>query len=172
MKKSKLIDELRSLGTGPTDTDLLRWSESVESLAGLEIAASRGLVVVLQLDDRGGCAEYNVTVSDGPGPPAFNQRSVNLPETLRAAVNSCDESRKSLERWTKVVELLAALDSISREGYSVLLKIDGERENGDIYTVVISGEEVESSFHQDSANLPSILADAIAFYVNQRKLSS
>ena len=67
--------------------------------------------------------------------------------------------------WHDSAELLAVADAIGREGSSVVVKIDGARKDGSIYTVVVSGGRLgEDFFRKDGADLATVLQDAISFY--------
>jgi hypothetical protein len=89
-----------------------------------------------------------------------------MDETL---INELRTSGRISERqetlWRDVAPLMAAFDAIGREGVSALVKIDGERPNGAVYTVVITGPRLgEKFFRQDGRDLPILLRAAIEFY--------
>ncbi len=67
--------------------------------------------------------------------------------------------------WNEAAKLLSALDSIGREGANVVVKIDGGRDDGRVYTLVISGGELgKEFFRQDSAKLNALLREGVVFY--------
>ncbi len=74
--------------------------------------------------------------------------------------------------WGNAVRLLAAFDAIGRDGAVTLLKIDGVRENGLVYTALVSGGRLQkdAAFHKDGADLQGLLREALAFYVSNTKL--
>lgn len=75
--------------------------------------------------------------------------------------------RVAAESWGGATSLLAALDAVGRDGGSALVKIDGQRCDGQVYTVLISGGRLgEDSFRRDGADLAALLRDALTFYVN------
>lgn len=43
--------------------------------------------------------------------------------------------------WRESIDLLAALDAIGRSGSSAVVKVDGGRDDSDIYTVVLSAAD-------------------------------
>ncbi len=69
--------------------------------------------------------------------------------------------------WGNAVRLLAAFDAIGRDGAVVVLKVDGVRENGLVYTVVVTGGRLhrDAGFHKDGADLQALLREAVGFYV-------
>lgn len=70
-----------------------------------------------------------------------------------------------MQLWEEASCLLAAIDAIGREGVSAVIKVDGKRDNGLIYTIVLSGGSLgESYFHRDSDDLLVALQEAVAFY--------
>ncbi len=73
--------------------------------------------------------------------------------------------------WGNAVRLLAAFDAIGRDGAVALLKVDGVRENGLVYTVLVSGGRLpkNSSFRKDGADLQGLLREAVTFYVSNTK---
>lgn len=73
--------------------------------------------------------------------------------------------------WGNAVRLLAAFDAIGRDGAVVLLKVDGQRENGLVYTVFVSGGRLpkDSGFRKDGADLQELLREAVQFYVSNTK---
>ena len=67
--------------------------------------------------------------------------------------------------WRDVAGLMAVFDAIGREGVSAMVKIDGGRPDGAVYTVVVSGARFgEAFFRQDGSDLAALLRAAIAFY--------
>lgn len=88
---------------------------------------------------------------------------------LLAAVSRLGlDAEGGVSSWGNAVRLLAAFDAIGRDGAVALLKVDGVRENGLIYTVVLSGGRLSrgAGFHKDSADLQALLREAVAFYVS------
>jgi hypothetical protein len=71
-------------------------------------------------------------------------------------------------RWLESASLLAAFDALGRSGFVVLIKVDGERTNGQLYTVAILGRSpAEDSFRKDGAELQPLLRDALHFVVER-----
>lgn len=68
--------------------------------------------------------------------------------------------------WREVAGLMAVFDAIGRQdGVNAMLKIDGGRVDGAVYTVVVSGTFFgERFFRQDGSDLAGVLRGAIAFY--------
>jgi hypothetical protein len=86
-----------------------------------------------------------------------------LAQNLRASGRLPDEL---VTQWLESSELLAGLDFVGREGGSVVVKIDGGRTNGLVYTVVVSGGRLgQKYFHKDSAVLADVLREALEFYL-------
>lgn len=74
-------------------------------------------------------------------------------------------SGKHLELWKEVAGLMAVLDAIGRDGASAVVKIDGARLDGAVYSVVVSGEHLgEKYFRKDGDDLSTVLREAIDFY--------
>ncbi|MFT3719389.1 hypothetical protein [Pseudorhodoferax sp.] len=72
---------------------------------------------------------------------------------------------RQLTLWRDVAGLMAVFDAIGRDGVSAMVKIDGGRLDGVIYTVVVSGPRLgEAFFRQDGSDLAVLLRAAIAFY--------
>ncbi|MBB2488166.1 hypothetical protein H5407_23305 [Mitsuaria sp. WAJ17] len=72
------------------------------------------------------------------------------------------------EEWVRCADSLARLDCISRDGASVVVKMDGERD-ADMYTVVVSGGALgEDFFRRNGANVSELLEAAISFYVGMK----
>lgn len=70
--------------------------------------------------------------------------------------------------WRESAGLLAVLDAIGRDGVNAMVKIDGAREDGSVYTVVITGSKLgDEYFRKDSHDLLALLRDAIDFYINR-----
>ena len=70
--------------------------------------------------------------------------------------------------WSDVAGLLAAMEQIGREGATAVVKIDGGRPDGSLYSVVISGGRLgEDFFRKDSGDLPALLQEAIEFYMTR-----
>jgi hypothetical protein len=85
-----------------------------------------------------------------------------LVESLRSRGHVSGEQ---LAAWRDVSGLLAALDAIGRDGANAVLKIDGGRPDGSVYTVVISGGRLgEAFFRKDGDDLAALLAEAVEFY--------
>lgn len=86
----------------------------------------------------------------------------HLIDTLRTTGRVNDET---VSRWSDAAGLMAALDAIGRDGASAVVKIDGGRPDGAVYTVVVSGPKLgESSFRRDGSDLLSLLGEAVEFY--------
>ncbi|MFT3848692.1 MAG: hypothetical protein QM739_08415 [Propionivibrio sp.] len=74
-------------------------------------------------------------------------------------------SGEQVSRWTDAAGLMAALDAIGRDGANAVVKIDGARPDGAVYTIVISGAQLgEAFFRKDGSDLLALLRDAIEFY--------
>lgn len=72
--------------------------------------------------------------------------------------------------WTQSASLLAALDAIGRMGGHTLVKIDGERDGSQVYTVLVSGGRLGSDFlRRDGDDLPTLLREALRFYLANAK---
>jgi hypothetical protein len=68
------------------------------------------------------------------------------------------------DTWIGSADLFAALDAIARSGCVVLMKVDGLRTNGAVYTIVVSGGFLDDDhFRSDSADLATLAGAAIAF---------
>lgn len=81
------------------------------------------------------------------------------------------DAEGGLAAWGNAVRLLAAFDAIGRDGAVALLKVDGGRENGVPYTVVVSGGRLtkDTGFQKDGADLQGLLREAVQFYVSNTK---
>lgn len=67
--------------------------------------------------------------------------------------------------WRDVAGLMAVFDAIGRDGVSAVMKIDGARPDGAVYTAVVSGPCLgEAFFRQDGSDLSTLLRAAITFY--------
>lgn len=67
--------------------------------------------------------------------------------------------------WRDSAALLSVLDAIGRDGANALIKVDGSRPDGSIYTVVLSGGRLgEAFFRKDGADWSALLREAISFY--------
>ncbi|MES2935333.1 MAG: hypothetical protein V4805_17810 [Pseudomonadota bacterium] len=85
-----------------------------------------------------------------------------LIESLRTDGRVSDEH---VTRWAEAAGLMAAIDAIGRDGVNAIVKIDGARTDGQVYTIVLSGAKLgESFFRRDGSDLLSLLQDAIEFY--------
>jgi hypothetical protein len=74
-------------------------------------------------------------------------------------------TEREVVKWGNVAGLMAVFDAIGREGVSAVVKIDGGRLDGALYTVVVSGSRLgDSFFRQDGNDLAALLRDAIEFY--------
>lgn len=63
------------------------------------------------------------------------------------------------------LSLLTAIDVVKQEGSGVIVKWDGERENGKIYTVVWEGDETNGSrFRSDTDDLEWALRQVVSTY--------
>ena len=70
-------------------------------------------------------------------------------------------------RWKGLAELLAAFEAIGRDGAVAIVKVDGERTNGDVYTVVVSGAKLGGRFfRKDGGELAALLQEALAWYAD------
>ena len=77
-----------------------------------------------------------------------------------------DTSRKAI--WEDASNLLSVIDMVGRRGSSVVVKVDGARDNNLIYTVVISGGLLgEDFFRKDGVDLKTLLEEAISFYCHR-----
>lgn len=77
----------------------------------------------------------------------------------------------SVSRWREAAELMAILDGAGRDGANVVVKIDGGRPEGSVYTVVISGPIFgESFFRKDGDDLLELLREAIDYYVQASRI--
>ena len=78
------------------------------------------------------------------------------------------ESHSSMDSWTKSLRLLSVLDAIGRDGGGAIIKIDAGRNDGRVYTVVVSGGRLGSEFFRgDGSDLHALLFEAIRFWVAQ-----
>jgi len=85
-------------------------------------------------------------------------------EAVDALRNAGLDVERAIGSWRESVQLLAALDAIGRDGASALVKIDGGRDDGRVYTVVVSGGALaEGAFRKDGAELRPLLDEAVAF---------
>jgi len=74
-------------------------------------------------------------------------------------------SAQQVTQWRGVAGLMATLEAIGRDGASVVVKIDGARPDGAVYTGVVSGPYLgETSFRRDRSDLPDLLRAAVEFY--------
>lgn len=74
-------------------------------------------------------------------------------------------SAAQVVQWRDSSGLLAVFDAIGRDGASAIVKVDGARPDGSIYTVVVSGGKLEDAFfRKDGADLDALLQEAISFY--------
>lgn len=89
---------------------------------------------------------------------------------LRALGEAGVDAPSAVSAWTQSASLLAALDAIGRSGGHALVKIDGERDGRQVYTVLVSGGRLGSdSFRRDGADLPTLLREALRFYLANAK---
>ena len=66
--------------------------------------------------------------------------------------------------WGDAAPLLTRLQRATAGGGILVVKIDNERTNGKVFTVVVSGPKYgERYFHDDGADLSGILRAALAF---------
>jgi hypothetical protein len=69
------------------------------------------------------------------------------------------------ERWAALANRMAIFESIGRSGLVSLLKFDGEREESQVFTVMVSGKKLgDRFFRQDGGDLGLLLDAAIDFY--------
>lgn len=75
-----------------------------------------------------------------------------------------------LATWGEALDLLAAVEALARAGgASVVVKVDGGRPGGSLYTLVISGGCFgESFFRKDAEDLMSLLGEGLRFYLDGR----
>jgi hypothetical protein len=74
-----------------------------------------------------------------------------------------DAARLAL--WSDAAGLLATFDAIGREGAVAVVKVDGARPDGSIYSVVVSGGRLRDDFfRKDGNDLAALLSEAITFY--------
>lgn len=90
----------------------------------------------------------------------------------RALINKLQDSGNiaamDVALWRDSAGLLAAFDAIGRHGVNALIKIDGARLEGSVYTVVISGGKLgEEFFRKDGKDLVALLREAISFYLDK-----
>ena len=72
--------------------------------------------------------------------------------------------------WRTIADLLSTVEAIGRDGCVVLIKIDGLRPKGDVYTVIIQGGPLgQRYFHRDGSDLASLLDEAITYYRTHAK---
>lgn len=90
-------------------------------------------------------------------------RGVELVEALK---RKGVVTREQVARWESVSGLLAVLDAMGKDGATALVKVDGARAAGLVYTVLVSGGRLAHDvvFRKDGADLPPLLREAIAFY--------
>jgi hypothetical protein len=89
-------------------------------------------------------------------------KETSVVDDLRKSGRITDEA---VARWGRVSGLLAALDAVGRDGANAMVKIDGARPNGEIYTVVVSGGKLgDAFFRKDGADVDALLRDAVSFY--------
>jgi hypothetical protein len=63
--------------------------------------------------------------------------------------------------WTKVASHVAAADEIvTRSGTSALIKFDGKRENGKVYTVLVDSNDEHTGYREESGDLEGAVARA------------
>lgn len=93
---------------------------------------------------------------------------MNNEQMIDALLASARISDEQVELWRKSAGLLAVLDAIGRDGMSAVVKIDGARTDGSVYTVVITGSKLgEEYFRKDGADLPMLIREAIDFYASK-----
>lgn len=86
-------------------------------------------------------------------------------QLIDALLASARISNAEVALWRETAVLLAVLDSIGRDSMNAVVKIDGARMDGSIYTVVITGSKLgDDFFRKDGADLPALLREAIDFY--------
>lgn len=73
-------------------------------------------------------------------------------------------TQEQIAHWSSVAALMAAFETMGRDGATVVIKIDGDRHEG-VYTIVVSGSRLgEAFFRRDGSDVLSLLRDAIEFY--------
>jgi hypothetical protein len=80
------------------------------------------------------------------------------------------DASSAVSAWTQSASLLAAFDAIGRLGSHALVKVDGERDGSQVYTVLVSGGRLGSDFfRRDGDDLPTLLREALRFYLANAK---
>ena len=70
--------------------------------------------------------------------------------------------------WRELVPELQALETVARAGLSVVIKVDGVREDGSVFTVVISGGRLSDAFfRKDGPDLGELIRDALRFVIDR-----
>jgi hypothetical protein len=66
--------------------------------------------------------------------------------------------------WQDAAPLISELQRATADGGTLVIKVDNERRDANVYTVVIAGEKYgRRFFRRDGADLPAILRDALEF---------
>ena len=91
-------------------------------------------------------------------------------ETLLDNLSRRVPSTSTRVAWDELAPLMDGLERIGRSGSTALVKVDGARPDGAVYTVVISGGQLdETFFRKDGSDLPALLREGIAFYLANTK---
>lgn len=93
---------------------------------------------------------------------------MNNEQLIDALLASARISNAEVALWRESAGLLAVLDAIGRDSTNAVVKIDGARTDGSVYTVVITGSKLgDEYFRKDGADLPALLREAIDFYTSR-----
>ena len=66
--------------------------------------------------------------------------------------------------WVEAAPLMADLQQATANGAILVVKVDNERADDNVFTVVITGTKFGGRhFRQDGSDLPAILRSALAF---------
>lgn len=94
-------------------------------------------------------------------------------ELFKALAQAGLETRDSIDTWNDSSKLLSAIDAIARDGGSAVVKVDGGRNDGRVYTVVVSGGRLgDEFFRKDGSDLQVLLREAVAFWVRHAQSDS
>lgn len=66
-----------------------------------------------------------------------------------------------IDVWKSVAFALASVQMSTKAGHSWLIKVDGQRESGDVYTVLVEPKVGPPQFRSDGASLSDLLNDAL-----------
>jgi hypothetical protein len=66
--------------------------------------------------------------------------------------------------WSDAASLLAELQRVTAHGGTLVVKVDNERDDGNVFTVVVTGSRYAGRFfRKDGGDLCAILRDALDF---------